>query len=164
MEGLLCLHLASQPEPTIHPAAPRVSLPKQESTALPDPAGPLLWEKNSTPGTSLPVQWLRLHASTAGGMDSIPDQGTKIRHGTWGNQKKKRFNSLARPLKPSGVWNFPRLTPTASWSSRLHLPRPVLLAGPTWTFPPPRLHQPVPATCHLCPMKKGDSWTNGEPK
>ena len=24
------------------------------------------------------VQWLGLHASTAGGMDSIPGQGTKI--------------------------------------------------------------------------------------
>ena len=91
MEGLLCLRLASQPKPTIHPAAPRVSLLKQESTALPDPPGPLLWEKNSTPGTSLPVQWLRLHASTAGGMDSIPDQGTKSPHGTWGNQEKKKI-------------------------------------------------------------------------
>ena len=28
--------------------------------------------------TSLAVQWLRLHASTAGGMGSIPGQGTKI--------------------------------------------------------------------------------------
>ena len=29
-------------------------------------------------GTSLAVQWLRLHASTAGGMGSIPGLGTKI--------------------------------------------------------------------------------------
>ena len=28
-------------------------------------------------GTSLAVQWLRLHASTAEGMDSIPGWGTK---------------------------------------------------------------------------------------
>ena len=28
--------------------------------------------------TSLAVQWLRLRASTAGGTDSIPGQGTKI--------------------------------------------------------------------------------------
>jgi len=29
-------------------------------------------------GTSLAVQWLRLHAPTAGGIGSIPGQGTKI--------------------------------------------------------------------------------------
>ena len=29
-------------------------------------------------GTSLAVQWLRLHASIAGGMGLIPGQGTKI--------------------------------------------------------------------------------------
>ena len=29
-------------------------------------------------GTSLAVQWLRLHASNAGGMGSIPGLGTKI--------------------------------------------------------------------------------------
>ena len=41
------------------------------------------WEGNSylkvvRMGTSLAVQWLGLHASTAGGMGSIPGQGTKI--------------------------------------------------------------------------------------
>ena len=59
MEGLLCLCLASQPKPTVHHAAPRVTSLKQEFTAPPDPPGPLLWEKNSTPRTSLEVQWLR---------------------------------------------------------------------------------------------------------
>ena len=29
-------------------------------------------------GTSLAVQWLRFHTSAAGGMSSIPGQGTKI--------------------------------------------------------------------------------------
>lgn len=33
--------------------------------------------------TSLLVQWLSLHAPKAGGIDSIPDQGTKITHATW---------------------------------------------------------------------------------
>ena len=39
-------------------------------------------------GTSLVVQWLRFHASTAGGTGSILDWGTKTRklHG----QKKKK--------------------------------------------------------------------------
>ena len=40
-------------------------------------------------GTSLAVQWLRLHAPSAGGMGSIPDQGTKIPHATW---PKKRLH------------------------------------------------------------------------
>ena len=31
-------------------------------------------------GTSLVIQWLRLHASTVGIMGSIPGQGTKIPH------------------------------------------------------------------------------------
>ena len=41
-------------------------------------------------GTSLVVQWLRLHASTAGGGGSIPGQGTKIPHALGTGQKKKR--------------------------------------------------------------------------
>ena len=41
--------------------------------------------------TSLAVQWLRLHATTAGGTGSIPGQGTKIPHATWQGQKKKKF-------------------------------------------------------------------------
>ena len=31
-------------------------------------------------GTSLVVQWLRLHAPNTGGLGSIPGQGTKIPH------------------------------------------------------------------------------------
>ena len=38
--------------------------------------------------TSLAVQWLRLPASTAGGMGSIPGEGTKILHVTQRDQKK----------------------------------------------------------------------------
>ena len=40
------------------------------------------------PGVSLVVQWLRLHASNAGGMGSIPGQGTKIPHAS---RPKKKF-------------------------------------------------------------------------
>ena len=35
------------------------------------------------------VQWLRLHASTAVGIGSIPGQGTKILHAIWPKKKKK---------------------------------------------------------------------------
>ena len=40
-------------------------------------------------GTSLAVQWLRLLASTAGAMGSIPAQGTKIRMPRGAAKKKK---------------------------------------------------------------------------
>ena len=35
------------------------------------------------------VQWLGLHASTAGGNSLIPLWGTKIPHAMWCGQKKK---------------------------------------------------------------------------
>ena len=40
---------------------------------------------------SLAVQWLELHASTAGDTGSIPGQGTKIPHHTWCSKKKKEL-------------------------------------------------------------------------
>ena len=43
--------------------------------------------------TSLVVQWLRLHTSSAGGVGLIPGQRTKIPHGC-GNQKKKKKESV----------------------------------------------------------------------
>ena len=46
--------------------------------------------KNTFWGNSLAVQWLGLHASTAGGTGSIPGQGTKIPHATWGMAKKEK--------------------------------------------------------------------------
>ena len=45
--------------------------------------------------TSLPVQWLRLHASTAGGTGLVPGQGIKIPHAVWCSQKKKK-NKIPR--------------------------------------------------------------------
>ena len=36
------------------------------------------------------VQWLRLHASNAGGASSIPGRGTKIPHATWRSQKIRK--------------------------------------------------------------------------
>ena len=52
-------------------------------------------------GTFLVVQWLRLPASTAGGMGSIPGPGTKIPHATWRSQKKKK----KFPLKFSDIYS-----------------------------------------------------------
>ena len=44
--------------------------------------------KNKVLATFLAVQWLRLHASNAGGVGSIPCQGTKIPHAVWRGGKK----------------------------------------------------------------------------
>ena len=41
-------------------------------------------------GTSLVVQRLRLYTPNAGGVGSIPGQGTKILHATQCGQKKKK--------------------------------------------------------------------------
>ena len=40
--------------------------------------------------TSLAVQWLRLRASTAGGVGSIPGWGTRIPHASQCSQKTKQ--------------------------------------------------------------------------
>lgn len=42
------------------------------------------------------VEWLRLSASTVGGMGSIPGQRTNIPSATWHNQKKKKISILEK--------------------------------------------------------------------
>ena len=57
------------------------------------------WMKLEDPriyGTSLVVQWLRLHASGVGGTSLIPGQGTKIPHATWRGWKKKILELVSR--------------------------------------------------------------------
>ena len=48
------------------------------------------------PGTSLVVQWLRICTSTAGGIGSIPGQGTKILHAMQCSEKKKKINKTKK--------------------------------------------------------------------
>ena len=50
------------------------------------------------------AQWLRLHASKAGGLGSIPGQRTKIPHTAWHNQKVK-IKKEANIIKVFGVHN-----------------------------------------------------------
>ena len=49
-------------------------------------------------GTSLAVQWLRLCTSTAGGMGSIPDRGTKIPYALWHGQKTNQKKEVSGKL------------------------------------------------------------------
>ena len=50
---------------------------------------PWLYFRTPGEGTSLAGQWLRIHASTAGGVSLIPGRGTKILHAFWCHQKSK---------------------------------------------------------------------------
>ena len=52
--------------------------------------------KKVTMGTSLAVQWLRLHTPNAGDTDSIPGQGTKILHAAWHGPKKPESKAKKR--------------------------------------------------------------------
>ena len=54
-------------------------------------------KKKSDFGGSLAVQWLRLHASNAGGAGLIPGQGTQIPHTSRSSQKKKERKKLTNP-------------------------------------------------------------------
>ena len=54
------------------------------------------------------VQWLRLHAPTAGGTGSIPGRGTKTPHAAQYGQKKKENYSCEKrhegdPIKATGA-------------------------------------------------------------
>ena len=59
----------------------------------------------SGPETSLAVQWLRLHASTAGGTGLIPGGRTKVPHAAQCHQEKKRENYLARNINCAETGN-----------------------------------------------------------
>ena len=52
------------------------------------------WDDKNASGTSVLFQWLRLRAPTAGGLGSIPGQGTKIPHAVWFGQKNKMIEHL----------------------------------------------------------------------
>ena len=65
------------------------------------------WEdtaiKHTIGGMSLMVQWLGLCASTAGGVGSIPGQGTKILKAMQHGQKKKK--TKPNQTKKTPTWN-----------------------------------------------------------
>ena len=59
-------------------------------------------------GTSLAVQWLKLHASAAWGTGSIPALGTKIPHALGHGQKKREREKTAPRMISEG--NMTRIT------------------------------------------------------
>ena len=56
------------------------------------PTNVILISLKKEEGTSPVVQWLRLHASTAGDMGLIPGRGTKIPHAAGHSHKRKKKN------------------------------------------------------------------------
>ena len=75
-------------------------------------------------GTSLVVRWLRLWASNARGVGSIPGWGTKISHAARHGQKKKEYHGRAdwkREEKAEFLWRpltekKVLLTPNGGWT------------------------------------------------
>ena len=62
--------------------------------------------KNSSPGTSLAVQWLMLRRFQCRGTGSIPGQGTKIPHASAAknNNNKKKSSPSTPPPAPFYRW------------------------------------------------------------
>ena len=57
-------------------------------------------------GTSLVVQWLRLPASNAGSMSSIPGRGTKIPHAAQRGQKINQYFKILFLKFKTYLWLF----------------------------------------------------------
>ena len=70
-------------------------------------AGRQKWwdDKRLTIGSSLAVQWLRLHGPNAGGMGSIPDLGTEISHAMQPKKERKK-KGKACPFKATQYFLF----------------------------------------------------------
>ena len=82
-------------------------------------------------GTSLAVQWLRLHLPIHGGVGSIPDQGAKIPYGLWLKnhiikQKKycNKFNKVFK--KKEREWRGPVGQSRRRWQKPLEVEPPTL--------------------------------------
>ena len=56
------------------------------------------------PGTALVVQWLRLHASTAWDVGSIPGGGTKLPYDMWHGQKKRPLVFRIAIVRDFKIW------------------------------------------------------------
>ena len=59
-----------------------------------------LKKKKKKSGTSLVLQWLRFHASNAGGPGSIPGQGIRIPHAMGHGQKEEKEKNYTESKKP----------------------------------------------------------------
>ena len=66
-------------------------------------------------GTSLVVQWLRLHVSDAGGLGLIPGRGTKIPQAMQHGPKNKEINREPRNLKINKPIHMYRASLVAQW-------------------------------------------------
>ena len=87
--------------------------------------------KTNEQGISPVVQWLRLHASNAGGVGSIPGQGTKIPHASQcGQIKKKTKPQLMSTLK---VWCVAQETIGTIFRGFAKVSPREVPGRPTWT-------------------------------
>ena len=99
-------------------------------------AGFIIQKSLRISGPSPVVQWLGLQASTAGGMDSIPGQGTKIPHAAGAAKKKslrisKEWQQSTKPSSvPFWVWGPVQITAQVtgpqSWARKTLTRLPVI--------------------------------------
>ena len=71
--------------------------------------------KRNKLGTSLAVQWLRLHTSNTEGVGSMPGQETKILYATWPKINSRLYWSTVSSQYKSG--GNPIMLPTSSIAS-----------------------------------------------
>ena len=76
-------------------------------------------------GTSLAVQWLRLCASTAGGVGSIPGRGTEILRALQRGKKKKKGKYMGMLKADKGYFN--KVCADSSWAQSTPSP-------PAWSL------------------------------
>ena len=63
---------------------------------------------NKTQGTSLAIQWLRLHASAARGMGSASSQGPKIPQAVWPKNKERMKAKVSGKTREGEKWEDSR--------------------------------------------------------
>ena len=114
-------------------------------------------------GTSLAVQWLRLHASNAGSVGSIPGRGTPTRRRVRPKKKKKRIapvcasaTSTLSPGSPHAPSSCPSSPHTPNYNGNLkgnvnYFIFPELVTCESFAFP-----SVLPPFSGAIPNKEGD--------
>ena len=128
----ICLHAIEGGEFSVGSSSPGTA-PAAESSCK-----ECFWYVQMDPhlGNFLVVQWLGLHPSTAGGMGSIPGQGTKILQAAKTRNKTKQKNQTKTNKKQMDP-HLCLLSPISSWLAISLVPPKchVLLnppIGPVW--------------------------------
>ena len=128
-------HCSEKPAHRNWRAAPACHNQRKNPLGKEDPARPKIntqtniFKKRSgqskNAGTSLAVQWFRLHAPSSRRTGSIPGWGTKNLHVAWCSRNKKNFKEmLSKKKKIQGLMASPFIVSRGTESSRSSAERP----------------------------------------